>query len=108
MKARIPHERILEEAHRLDPVSLHNILMRTPDAEIAIPLLFMGEAEQRFLLSALSEEKAARIRSLMGRLQRVKIPYEVYGEVVKNLVIRLQGGRPPDVGTYYRPGSPRG
>ncbi|MEM5947500.1 hypothetical protein WKV44_02980 [Spirochaetia bacterium 38H-sp] len=101
--AKLPHAALLKQAYRMDAVSLHNSLMRSSDHELAIVFLHLGDREKDYFLSVLSPEKKRRVENLLARLSHVLIPYDIYKEAVKLLIMRLGGENPPPLPQYYRP-----
>lgn len=101
--AKLPHAVLLKEAYRMDAVSLHNSLMRSADHELAIVCLHLGEKEKQYLLSNLSRQKRSRVERLLERFSHVLIPFDVYKEAVRLVVMRLRGENPPPLPQYYRP-----
>jgi len=88
---------------------LQNRLMRIPDREMALAMMYMEDTDRLYIFSKLSSAKARRIREEIGHNKGVHITYDQYKKTISHVIAGLSG-RPKTekMKSYLRPKRRRG
>ncbi|KGE72713.1 FliG C-terminal domain-containing protein [Spirochaeta lutea] len=103
----IPDSQNLDSLLRsADATRLQNVLMATPDREIAALCLVLDEETRDYLYDCISSKKAGRIREELNRLAHVHMSHEIQQRFVINLITRLEGHRGESFRSHFKPRIP--
>lgn len=98
----------------MPPVDVQNRLLRVPDTELALTLLYMDDADRNRILRATGTAKGRRVREALHRHEHTRILYAYYEQACLAVCAQLEdrlGGSSGGSGsrsrsgirTYYRP-----
>ena len=87
-----------------DQIIAQNILMKIPDRDIALSMLYMDKDEENIIFSLLSNEKIKMIKEELSYQKKLKIHYQLYLDISNNLLKKFYQYKNEDKKrTYIRP-----
>lgn len=87
-----------------DRIKAQNILMKIPDRDIALSMLYMDHNEENMIFSLLSDKKNNRIKEELSYQKKLKINYKLYYDITKNLLKKFNKFKnDKKLITYIRP-----
>lgn len=98
-----PQDKILGLLRLLKPVDAQNRLMRVPDKELALALLYMVDWQQDYVVAFVGASKGRRVRQELQRNEHVRIAYEQYLTATRVVIRHLEGGNATAPRSYFRP-----
>lgn len=112
-----PHRRILDILRAAPAAEVQNRLLRIPDTDLALSMIYMAEDERALVTRLTGPAKGARVRDVLSRLEHTRIRYDQYERTAQLVVDALMGsgtgsrsgdgpsgtGPTGGRGSYYRP-----
>ena len=101
---------ILHTLRALPGADAQNRLMRTPDMELALSMIYMAPEQHQEIFRRTGPAKTARLTQLLERHRHTRITREQYVAASREVLRRLggeTGGTGSPLSSYYRPNRTR-
>lgn len=102
-----PEYTFYEFIRRIPKVEAQNALMRVPDRELSMCLLFLTPEEREVVYTVLSPSKADRVADELTYQEHLQVKYEKAMPVIRRVLSRIGATGPSDRGgttrSYIRP-----